>query len=561
MKGKFLTVYEEDLAADLRSLDLAQKLLVRWTAKCQLEEDEVFQWKLILTEAVTNAIRHGCGGIPGAVIHLSLEIGDQHITMSVQQPGPGPDIQSVQQVSLPDDPLSEGGRGLFIISNYADKVTHWHNPDGYRIVIRKDYTKPLTGTVNHEMGKVLSELTSAYESLTAYNRLGQQLLAHQSVSSYFIDTIEHLQVGHPYQKILICPTGHLPDSLQKLSLANEVITKRAIRWEGPPKAIFWHGREEKPEIVRGIVPEADYGMITPVFCQDLHLFDAVVTFQSEDSMSSQAVNLFRSVAELLGLSVGLAILEQKREAEARRQREWEIATQLELSLLPILPRHEERGINIALFHESADEIGGDYAMIYRNPSNHKYLYVTMIDVMGKGVRAALLAVLYRGMFQVIARESPSPQTILDVLNKIFCNILGDMVYFITALVLRIDKRSGKLEWSNAGHCDLLGFTGQDCICGKPSGPPLGIARASTYINESWDLPSLKRLALFTDGCYEWQTGAGLYEMENLRDFLFERVNKPPESVWDEMRQMIRRESVKDVMGDDLTMVICDLDLS
>jgi anti-sigma regulatory factor (Ser/Thr protein kinase) len=72
-----------------------------------------FVAKLIFTELVGNVIRHAPGPI-----RISLELdGDEH-WLHVFDRGPAFEWRS----ALPDDPYVGGGRGLFLISLYAEEV-------------------------------------------------------------------------------------------------------------------------------------------------------------------------------------------------------------------------------------------------------------------------------------------------------------------------------------------------------------------------------------------------------------------------------------------------------
>ncbi|MHB8148256.1 MAG: ATP-binding protein [Vulcanimicrobiaceae bacterium] len=72
-----------------------------------------FVAKLIYTEVVANVVRHAPGGI-----FIALEAdGDAH-WLCVSDEGPPFEWRP----SLPTDPYTERGRGLFLIDRYADTV-------------------------------------------------------------------------------------------------------------------------------------------------------------------------------------------------------------------------------------------------------------------------------------------------------------------------------------------------------------------------------------------------------------------------------------------------------
>ena len=71
--------------------------------------------RLLATELVTNSIRHSGIGSESSV-GLALRLAPDHLSVAVSDPGPGfrPEIQE-------PDFEREGGRGLFIVDQLADR--------------------------------------------------------------------------------------------------------------------------------------------------------------------------------------------------------------------------------------------------------------------------------------------------------------------------------------------------------------------------------------------------------------------------------------------------------
>jgi anti-sigma regulatory factor (Ser/Thr protein kinase) len=81
----------------------------------QVPEDTLYQLNLLVTELVTNAVRHAGIG-PASSVGLEVTVGDDVISVAVTDPGPGFDAD----VGVPD-PLDEGGRGLFLVQQIANR--------------------------------------------------------------------------------------------------------------------------------------------------------------------------------------------------------------------------------------------------------------------------------------------------------------------------------------------------------------------------------------------------------------------------------------------------------
>jgi anti-sigma regulatory factor (Ser/Thr protein kinase) len=70
--------------------------------------------KLIFTELVTNVMRHA-----GNSIRITLECNSRRVLLRIVDSGPGFEYEP----RLPKDPFSEGGRGLFLVSEVAPEVS------------------------------------------------------------------------------------------------------------------------------------------------------------------------------------------------------------------------------------------------------------------------------------------------------------------------------------------------------------------------------------------------------------------------------------------------------
>lgn len=100
--------------------------------------DEEFVYKIVLlaTEAVTNAIEHGNALDESKSVKMEMAVQASVLLVSVEDEGPGFDLKSVKDPLQEENLLAEGGRGLFLIDEMADRVTYEHG--GRRIVMSFD---------------------------------------------------------------------------------------------------------------------------------------------------------------------------------------------------------------------------------------------------------------------------------------------------------------------------------------------------------------------------------------------------------------------------------------
>ena len=77
-----------------------------------VEADDRWRAEMIVTELVTNAVRHG----PGGPVELAIEAGGSGIRGEVADPGPGIHRHRLDRRTATE----EGGRGLFLVDALSD---------------------------------------------------------------------------------------------------------------------------------------------------------------------------------------------------------------------------------------------------------------------------------------------------------------------------------------------------------------------------------------------------------------------------------------------------------
>ena len=77
---------------------------------------------VVLTEAMTNAIRHAHEGDPEKTVHISISITDDELCIRVYDHGQGFDLNSLP--AREPEELEERGRGIYIIRCLMDTVVY-----------------------------------------------------------------------------------------------------------------------------------------------------------------------------------------------------------------------------------------------------------------------------------------------------------------------------------------------------------------------------------------------------------------------------------------------------
>lgn len=84
-------------------------------SECRMSDEQFHNLVVVLTEAVANAINHGNKGDIEKNVRLQVECREEGILCRVEDEGEGFDPDAVADPIAPENLLSEGGRGMFII--------------------------------------------------------------------------------------------------------------------------------------------------------------------------------------------------------------------------------------------------------------------------------------------------------------------------------------------------------------------------------------------------------------------------------------------------------------
>lgn len=523
-------------------------------------------WELVFSELVFNAIVHGAGNDPQKNVQVDWSITENAIIIAAEDPGTGLSDERLIHPSLPEDPTAESGRGLFIIHQFADELRPWRGPMGFRLEVLKFYPNqglPLPG--NPEMDSVLDELSSCYESLSAFHRLTENLIESGNLRDFIGNLQDEFLSIHPHDRIFIQGSPTMPETIRKIlnpapwfldphdsdhTLKSLGMLSRETVWESFDDLI-------RQNLHFGSLRAVGAGCVFPIVAGDIH-FGALIVLRKSNAvdMRFRALGTLRTLADLCGIACANAHLSHIRDESQRDLRELEIAVEIQRALLPILPPPTSHLWKIAIHQESALTIGGDYAIAKIDPEGN--LVIAMIDVMGKGVSAALLASIFRTALDMSLRL-PSARTILETINSTLCDQLGSLTMFITCAIAKISADGRTINHASAGHCPTLVYQNNGRrIHLMPSGPPLGILPDSKYHEETLPLKGGERILFVTDGCYEWDRGGNTdLGWEHFISLMDELREAPADELWSNLRERIRQQHGP-ILEDDCTLITLDI---
>lgn len=141
---------------------------------------------------------------------------------------------------------------------------------------------------------------------------------------------------------------------------------------------------------------------------------------------------------------------QMTEEKYRLSTELELATKIQRGVLPKgYPAFPDcKSFDLFASMDPAKEVGGDLYDYHMLDSDH--LMITVGDVSGKGIPAALFMMIVKTLLATHAKQGLSPSRIFEITNGQLCkNNVMDM--FVTCWLGIITLSTGELCYVNAGH--------------------------------------------------------------------------------------------------------------
>ena len=191
-------------------------------------------------------------------------------------------------------------------------------------------------------------------------------------------------------------------------------------------------------------------------------------------------------------------------------------------------QHSSGSTRKASFHHvylPSDGVAGDCFEVF--PVGRSGVGMLICDVMGHGVRAALIASMMRGLMAQLANLADTPALFLSSLNRQMYRIFSqaNITMFASACYVYLDLDRRRLTLASAGHPApiVLPAEGKAFQPAIPRTPALGLLENAMFRESEIRLESGMKLMLFTDGLTEAQDATGdEIGSSRIMDFLHER---------------------------------------
>jgi serine phosphatase RsbU (regulator of sigma subunit)/pSer/pThr/pTyr-binding forkhead associated (FHA) protein len=217
-----------------------------------------------------------------------------------------------------------------------------------------------------------------------------------------------------------------------------------------------------------------------------------------DCGSAEWLSLFALAAEVYNVGEAAWLSRKHAQAHAAIERELDTARQIQRALLPT--HLDFAGLDIAVGFDPCKWVGGDYLDVLEMMDGR--VLMTVADVCGKGLQAALVASSLHTLVRATADSESSLPALVERVNRHLAGWLPAHS-FVTMVSIAVAPDTGEIECVNAGHPPpfVVDRDGEVRSLQSAENPALGIARAR-MTSQRGMLDFGEVLTMYTDGLTE-----------------------------------------------------------
>ena len=260
--------------------------------------------------------------------------------------------------------------------------------------------------------------------------------------------------------------------------------------------------------------------------------------------------------------------EELREKNSQMEADFNMAREIQQMFLPqrypTFPRAADLNTSALRFSHRylpAQAVGGDFFNVF--PITNLIAGIFICDVMGHGMRAALVTAILRGLVEELIPVAMDAGRFLSEINRSLHAILRRTTepLLATAFYGIADVGEGEMRFASAGHPSPFrirrgeGVTEPLKIYDPRHGPALGLFERSQYPVCHCPMAPNDLFLFFTDGLYEIDNEAQEeYGQERLLEAVRQRIHSPADKLFDDLLAEARAFGKRDEFDDDVCLV-------
>lgn len=273
--------------------------------------------------------------------------------------------------------------------------------------------------------------------------------------------------------------------------------------------------------------------------------------------SKEDIETLETIVSLSASAIENAYLYQRTLNEQKMQQELKLAHEIQKRILPkkvpINNNFEYGGVSIP-----ARGIGGDYYDFYQvNKTNNNLTGVTIVDVVGKGIPAALITIMIKSIIQMSFQGNTSPKEVIKNINLAVLNEPA-ITKFVPMFYCIVNDENNEIKYTNAGHEVPMHYSARDNEFKKldTDGFPVGGMEDIDYEENSVILGPGDIVSISTDGIVEARNPEGEeFGADRLMKYIKQYKHLPANKIVDKIYTHLIN-FVKDApQHDDITLVI------
>lgn len=114
--------YYLEIESDPSNMITVEEFINYFAVELNLKEDKLNTLLIAVTEAVTNAIRHGNKSDKNKLVFIEVTVEENYLIIKVKDQGEGFEPSQIPDPTHPDNLLKDSGRGIYLMRIYVDEI-------------------------------------------------------------------------------------------------------------------------------------------------------------------------------------------------------------------------------------------------------------------------------------------------------------------------------------------------------------------------------------------------------------------------------------------------------
>lgn len=253
------------------------------------------------------------------------------------------------------------------------------------------------------------------------------------------------------------------------------------------------------ELIDIIIPEL---LVIPLVERG-NTVGALILIRTEfkkEKFNNNDISILETISSLASSSIENNKLHQQTLQEQMVQKDLQVAHNIQKSMQAKIEPHL-KNFDVAATSVPARAIGGDYYDFFRLDNNR--LGITMTDIVGKGIPAALIMAFFKGVMQISVTNENEPA---EMFTKVSINLYFNksVKNYIPTVYGILDDTTNTFCYTNAGHENpfFLKCKTNELAVLDEGGLPLGAFKDSEYKQQVIHMELGDIVCVFTDGVTE-----------------------------------------------------------